>query len=129
MHRRCGLTCSSQGTSSFQKRSGSGTDGQREALKDFVVESHWTFLVLSVAAPFTRGSRPTKFGQSVEVEIFYLPVGEGLNVDADVVIKGNLIFNVKIDSDICDRLVVFYVALSGKDSAIHVDNKDDFASI
>ena len=56
-------------------------------------------------------------------------VGEGINVDFGVVVKGPLIFNVRIGSNLCDRRVNLYVAWGGKYSVVHIYIEDDFASI
>ena len=58
-----------------------------------------------------------------------LPVGEGLNVDADVGIDGPFILNVKLGSYFCDHLVGCCIAWGVKDAVIHVDCEYFFASI
>ena len=58
-----------------------------------------------------------------------LPIMGGLNVDADVVVKSHLIFNVKLESYLCDCLVSRCVAWGGKYAIIHVDNEYDFTSV
>ena len=57
------------------------------------------------------------------------PFGEELNVDADVVVEGPLIFNVKLKSSLCDNLVNLCVAWRGKDAIFHMDNEDNFAFV
>ena len=58
-----------------------------------------------------------------------LHIGDGINVEYDVVVKGNLVFNVKLGSDLCNCLVDFCVAWGVKDSVVHVDDTDEFLSI
>ena len=58
-----------------------------------------------------------------------ISVGEGLNVDANVFVKGILILNVKLGSNLRDCLVDCCVAWGGKGAVVHVDNGDYFASI
>ena len=59
---------------------------------------------------FARGSRPTQFGQSGEVENIDIHIGEVLNVEFDVVVEGPLIFNVKLGSDFLDYLFDFCIS-------------------
>ena len=58
-----------------------------------------------------------------------IPVGKELNVDAYIAVKDTLIFNIKLESDLCYRLVNFCVAWGGKYAVLHVDDEDEFASI
>ena len=54
---------------------------------------------------------------------------EGLNVDTDVFVEGTLIFNVKLESYLRDRLVSLCIAWGGKYSIFHVDNEYDFSLV
>ena len=58
-----------------------------------------------------------------------ITIGEGLNVESDVVVEGPLIFNVKLKSSLCDNLVNLCVAWRGKDAIFHMDNEDNFAFV
>ena len=57
-----------------------------------------------------------------------ITVGEGLNVDSNVVVEGSLIFNVTLDSYLSDRMVDCCIAWVGKNSIVHVYNEYDFVS-
>ena len=58
-----------------------------------------------------------------------ITAGKGLNVDANVVVKGPLIFNVKLGSDLRYCLVDYCLASGGKYAIVHVYNKDEFVLI
>ena len=55
-----------------------------------------------------------------------LTVGEGLNVDASVVVEVPLIFNVKLGSYLYNRLFDCCGYWGGKDAVVIVYNKDEF---
>ena len=82
-----------------------------------------------MAAPFAGVLRPVILAHQVRLQKLDVPVGEVLNVNVDVVVKATLIFNVKLESYLRDRLVNHYIAWRGKDGIFHVDNKYDFASV
>ena len=65
----------------------------------------------------------------VRLQKLDIPVGQGLNVDSDVVTEGPLIFNVKLGSDLCDYLVDCCVSWGIKDPVVQIDNNYDFALI
>ena len=64
----------------------SGTNVQRDALKDIVRELICIWMVLSMMALLAQGSHPAQFFYKVRLLNIDLTVGEGLNVDANLVI-------------------------------------------
>ena len=56
-------------------------------------------------------------------------IGEGINFESNVVIKGPLRFNFKLDTYLIDCLVDFCIAWEGKYSIVHIDNEDDCVSV
>ena len=57
------------------------------------------------------------------------PFGEELNVYADVVVEGPLIFNVKLEYYLRDHLINFCISWGVKDATSHVDDEYDFALV
>ena len=86
-------------------------------------------MVLSMMALLAQGSHPAQFFYKVRLLNIDLTVGEGLNVDANLVIQGPLIFNIKLGLYLRDCLGDCYVFWRGKYAAIHVDNEDYFTLI
>ena len=65
----------------------------------------------------------------VRLRHFDLPFREGLNVDADVVVEGPLVVNIKLRSDLRDFLEYFCAAWRGKYAVVHVEEEDTFTLI
>ena len=65
----------------------------------------------------------------VRLQKFEIPIGEGIHVDVNVVVKVPLALNSKLGCYLHNFLVNFCVAWGGKDSVIHVDNEDDFVLV
>ena len=65
----------------------------------------------------------------VRLQKIDLPVREGINVDANIIVEVLLIFHVKIESYICDYLVDLSVAWGGKDAIVNVENEYNFVLI
>ena len=62
----------------------------------------------------------------VRLQNIDLTVREVLNVDADLVVKGPLIFHIKLGYDLHDRLVNCCFVWGGRYAVVHVEDKDDY---